>query len=256
MARRWRLLSWACGGVLALLLLLFASALVVLKVPAGQRWAAALASRILSTPGDTIGLERIGLAFPDALILEGIALGDRQGRWLAIDKLVVTPHLRRLLAGSFLALRQVEIGHAELIRLPESNGASSGPAKPLRIDLLSVERLDLDRPVLGEPAVFEIAGSGLAREAARFSGRLSLTRTDAPGAASLAGRYDPEAGPIEVHASIDEPTGVLLARLAGRRLPLAARLDGTGSLADWRGSLGVESGDASRLAAVLTLAAR
>ncbi|MBV9815798.1 MAG: translocation/assembly module TamB domain-containing protein, partial [Alphaproteobacteria bacterium] len=128
---------------------------------------------------------------------------------------------------------------------------------PVALDRLSIGRISLAGPVLGENIVAAIDGSA-ALAGARAQVNLDLHRIDGSAGKILLGMElagDPPVLSLGLDAS--EPTGVVLDRLLARsdRLPLALSVNGTGPLADWHGRVAASAGTMTRLAADLSLAA-
>jgi len=124
------------------------------------------------------------------------------------------------------------------------------------LDRLSIGRLALAPPVLGETVVATVAGSAhLAAETAHVA--LDLHRTDGT-AGNIALALDVAGSTPVLNLQLDasEPTGVLLDRLLGRtdRPPLALTLNGTGPLVDWHGRVSASAGSLARFDADVTLA--
>ncbi|HYZ41915.1 MAG TPA: hypothetical protein VE687_15025, partial [Stellaceae bacterium] len=124
------------------------------------------------------------------------------------------------------------------------------------LDRLSIDRLALAPPVLGESVVATVEGNArLADETAQLA--LDLHRTDDfAGNIALALELAGATPVLKLQLEASEPTGVLLDRLLARtdRPPLALSVNGTGPLADWHGRVAASAGTLARLETDVTLA--
>lgn len=95
-----RRLMFAVGGLFALLIGLTAAGLLFLQTEAGGRAAARGLAILLSAPGETeLSIEAAGPGLPSRLELSGLVARDRQGEWLAVDRLVIRWRPLALLRG-------------------------------------------------------------------------------------------------------------------------------------------------------------
>ncbi len=117
------------------------------------------------------------------------------------------------------------------------------------LDRLSIDRLALAPPILGESLVATVQGSAeLADGKAHIA--LDLHRMDdVAGNIVLAMDLAGTTPVLKLQLEASEPTGVLLDRLLGRtdRPPLAISVNGTGPLADWHGRVTASAGTLARL---------
>ena len=125
------------------------------------------------------------------------------------------------------------------------------------LDKLSIGRLALAPPVLGESLVAKVEGGAeLAGTRARID--LDLQRTDGTaGNVRLAMQLGGDPPVLKLELAAAEPTGMLTDRLLGRtdRQPLKVSLRGAGPLADWHGRLAVAAGTIANVEAQVSLAA-
>src|SRR5437667_8737524 len=121
------------------------------------------------------------------------------------------------------------------------------------LDRLSVGRLALAPPVVGDSLVATVEGSArLAGETAEVA--LDIHRTDdSAGNIVLAMELAGEPPVLKLQLAASEPTGVLLDGVLGRtdRAPLALSIDGTGPLADWHGRVVASDGTPAHVQAGL-----
>ena len=161
--------------------------------------------------------------------------------------------IARLLGGEADISRLID--RADMVRLPESSGSSPTTAPlPVAIERFAIATAQLEPPLLGESVVLSADGT-MELDAERIAMTLAVQRGDGqPGHLALDVDYRPRAAQLFAKGELDEPTGILLERLIGRREPLRATLSGEGKLSDWHGTLGAQSGDLARLAATIGIA--
>jgi translocation and assembly module TamB len=245
-----RIAMRALVAVLVLVVLLGIAAIATLQTPGGRRFLAAEASKLISTPEAPVTIGEIGFALPNRVTLDDLRVGDASGEWLRADHVVTRLDFARLVSGR-IGLKSLEIGEVVVARLPASGGSSSknsGGMPSVAIDHLAIARLRLAEAVLGESVAFDIDGK--LELGVRDIVALTLQRTDGvPGRLALDLELDAGQGHLVADGQLDEPTGVLLERLTGRRAPLSVHLSGQGPLAAWHGALKAESGAQTLLAA-------
>src|SRR5690349_8833474 len=108
-------------------------------------------------------LEAIEGLVPFDMQLRGIRLSDRDGAWLAADRVRIAWSPQSLLAGN-LQVDELAAGTIELMRMPVEHAPQPESARPLIPELpvaidvrdLSVERLALAPPILGEPSALSL----------------------------------------------------------------------------------------------------
>ncbi|HET6158584.1 MAG TPA: translocation/assembly module TamB domain-containing protein [Dongiaceae bacterium] len=196
-----------------------------------------------------VHLDAIEGLVPFDMQLVGIRLSDRDGTWLSADRVSLAWSPHALLSGR-LQVDQVAVGAIDLARKPAAEEtkapAPSGPLVPqlpIAIDLrqLSVERLALAAPILGEPAALAVKASAkLGNVGDDLSASLAVQQLSGhTGTAAIDLAYRPGQDVLKVTGNVEEPQGGVLGRLLG--LPqgrdLQVRLGGEGPLESWRGRL-------------------
>jgi translocation and assembly module TamB len=186
---------------------------------------------------------------PFDMRLTGLRLSDRDGTWLFADHVSVawSPHA---LLGGRLQVDEIAVGAIDLARLPAAEKTEtpepSGPLipqLPIAIDLrrLSIQRLALAAPILGEPAALSVEASAKLGEIGDdLSASLSLQQLSGhTGTATIGLAYRPDQDFLSLTGKVAEPQGGVLGRLLG--LPqgsnLQVALDGEGPLAAWQGRM-------------------
>jgi translocation and assembly module TamB len=254
---RW--LGMALGALALFLLIAFG----LLQTQFGKAWLATTIARAVSDPDFTVALEGLGGIVPFDMKVARIAIGDRDGTYLTLRDVGLDIAPAALLA-RWLHIRSLSIAEIDMARLTTAPSTTpltdylKVPHLPVDVvvDRLSIERLALEPPVLGESLVATVEGSG------ELTGRtahaaLDLHRTDgSAGNILLAMELAGNTPVLSLRLDGAEPTGVLLDRVLGRtdRLPLALAVNGAGRLADWHGRLSAAAGSLARFDADLTLA--
>jgi translocation and assembly module TamB len=259
-----RILHWlaiALGLSIAVLLGGFG----LLQTQAGKAWLARTIERTISDPDFTVAVEGLHGTVPFNLKVDRIQIGDRDGTYLTIDNFGLNISAAELLAGR-LHIRSLSFAEIDMARATTAPSTTSWteylkvPHVPVGIvlDRLSIDRLALAPPVLGQNFVATIGGNGrLTGQTARLA--LDLHRTDdLAGNIELAMELAGAAPVLTLRLEASEPTGVLLDRLLARtdRPPLALSVNGTGPLADWHGRIAASAGTLAQLNADVTLAVK
>ena len=248
-------------GVLALSLV---AVFAVLQTQLGKAWLAREIGQTPSDPDFTIAMDGLKGFVPFNMTVERIDIGDRDGTYLALREAGLDISPLALLTGK---------AHIRLLTIAEIDMARSSTAPsttpfidylrvprlpiPVALDRLSIGKLALAPPVLGENIVATVEGSAaLADGKAHVA--LDLHRIDnSAGNILLAMEIAGDTPVLSVKLDAAEPTGVLLDRLLVRtdHLPLTLSVNGTGPLADWHGRVNASAGMSAHLAADLTLSA-
>jgi translocation and assembly module TamB len=167
---------------------------------------ASLLSRVLSTPTTRVSIGSVSGALSSDVTISDIAIADRDGVWLKVDKLHLIWTRSALLLGR-LEVDTLEIGAVSILRrpLPAEAGAPVSdapilPEVPLKVVIqkFGLGKLDLGEAVVGEAASLTASGTAsLGNPSEGLKLRFDARRLDAdcpagPGAADAAPR--PEAG--------------------------------------------------------------
>lgn len=253
MRRRW---VFMLLGLLAAPVLLPLGVLAWASTEGGLRTIAGLAEG--AVPG--LRLEGLEGPLPWRLSAHRIALADRNGMWLEVAEARVALKPAALLRGR-VHVTSLEAGRVALLRAPASEAPPTpqppGPLVPdlprlplaVQLDRLSLGRVELGAPLLGQRAVF--GGQGQASlDSAGLAATLDLRRQDAPGMLAARLRLAPgdvlqaelraETPELRLRLGLDGPaTGAALHAEATLHETTRATLAGTASAARG-GALGLD----------------
>jgi translocation and assembly module TamB len=259
------ILRWI-GTALGVLLLAALVGFGLIQTSAGRAWLERLVVAAASSRDLRVSIEGLRGIVPFRFSVARIALADRAGTYATLRGVGLDIAAGALLTGR-AQIRALTVGEFDFARLP----LAGRPAKPLAdylrlphlpipvaLDRLSVSRLVLGAPLLGQQVVATLAG-----HAAIANGRaetaLDVRRIDGqPGNLTLRMTFAGATPQLSLHLSAIEPSGLLADRLLRRHdhLPLALALDGSGPLADWHGRLAVTAGAHADIEARLRFAMR
>jgi translocation and assembly module TamB len=253
------------GAFILCLVLLIAAAFAAVQTRAAKDWLAGLATRALSGPGMAVRVGTIDGTVPFDMHLSELRLADADGAFLVAENLALAVEPRALLRGR-VEIARLSAEDIAVARLPDTKSpATSQPMNPLQLlhppvavvlDELTIGRVRLAAPVLGEAVALSVDGS-TSLVGGEASARLTVQRIDGPpGQADLSLALTGQPARLKVAFDIAEPSGLLLNRLLGRAdgLPLVVSLAGDAPLADWHGTLAASAGDLARLNADLMIA--
>ncbi len=257
-----RVFRWL-GAAFGLLVVVLLAVFVLLQTQAGLAWLARAIAQAVSSPDFSVSIERLSGTVPFRMTAERIEIGDRDGTYLTLHDVGLDISSAALLAGR-AHIRSLSVAEIDMTR--SSTAPSTTPLTEyfrvphlpvgVVLDRLSIGRLALAPPVLGESLVATVEGSAeLAGETAHVA--LDMHRTDGSAGKLLLAMELAGATPIlKLQLEASEPTGILLDSLLGRtdRLPLALSVNGAGPLADWHGRLSASAGAGAHFDSDLTLA--
>ena len=249
MSRGKRIALIALAGTLATLLLLVIAAFALLRSDGGQGWIKTRIEAAVSAPdGPTLSLDRLDGALPGELIIEGVALGDAEGVWLAADRIELDWRPLALLGGR-LPIETLRIETLRIARAPVSTEEPAETTEPfeipelpvaLTLSRLEIARLELGEALLGEAAALRVTGMANAEQASGISTRLEIARLDGvEGRIDLDATLEPSSEQLTLALNASEPPDGVIARLlALPDLPaVSLSLQGDGPLADWQGAV-------------------
>ncbi|MGF7161934.1 translocation and assembly module TamB [Rhodoligotrophos appendicifer] len=234
---------------------ILAVALLIFTSP-GRNVTARIASDMLSGETFAIAIGDIGGSSLADLHFDQISIGDAQGPWLLIDDAVLDWSPWSLFAGRFqvsrLTAEKIVVLRTPVSAETEEPSTTTLPPIGIKLDELSIRRLDLEAPVLGAPAVLAVDGTlALVDPGDLLSGTLGIQRRDgAGGVLNAKFSYGPATQQLAVDAKFSEPQDGIVSTLMG--VPgapaTAGEIVGTGSLNDWNATISLDAG-AQRLVA-------
>jgi len=242
----------AVAAFAMVLVLLAAGVLALLYTEPGRAALAQTIASALSKPGETeVHISDLRGSLPAEIRVDSITVGDADGKWLEVRDFVLDWSPLRLIEGK-LQIDSARAGHVAVLRRPApagqaTTGDSSGAILPpiqIVVDSLAIDNLQLDEPVLGEPARLTVA-AGAAALKTRATAHLKIERVDGRhGRVSLALDWDEPSGSLDIDASLSEPADGLVARLMDLpgKPPLEFSITGEGPARDWQGQASLEAG--------------
>ena len=194
-----------------------------------------------------VHLDAIEGLVPFDMQLVGLRLADRDGTWATADRVSLSWSPIALLAGR-LQVDALTAGAIDVARAPAAEQTQEPkqpgpliPELPIAIDLrrLSVDRVALAAPILGEPAALSLeARAQLGEIADGLSASVTLRQLAGnTGTAEVDVAYRPDDDFLKLKADVEEPQGGVLGRLLGlpQRSDFKVALNGEGPLDAWQG---------------------
>lgn len=247
-----RITAWAVGGIVAVIILLFAA----LQTPTGKRMLANLVSSSASSADSRLEISGISGFVPTDLRVAKIVLSDRDGPWASIEDAHVAWSFASLFSGQ-VRIDELSAARIEALRPPapskesSSTTSSGGTSLPLGVDLrrLAVADLHIGAPLGGVDSHWKLDGDALVSDRGGSHAKLEMVRTDGP-----AGRLTANLGfnlePFTVDGEIggEEAAGGVIAALIGRPDldQVSFKLTANGDRAAGNAVLDVSAGDAIR----------
>ncbi|MCJ2012887.1 translocation/assembly module TamB domain-containing protein [Methylobacterium sp. J-076] len=249
-----------CGGrgIVALLAVLLCLLILAPLSPraedADKSVLGGLLSKALSTPASRVSIGAVDGALSSDAVIRDVAVSDRAGVWLKLDKARIVWRRLALLSGR-LEVDTLEIGRLEVLRRPlpgptPEEAKPDGkllPDLPVKVEIkgFTLAELVLGETVAGQPA--RLSAKGRAKLGAASEGldlRAEAKRLDAAGFFTLALAYIPTGDRLDIKANLMEEAGGLLSKAASipGAPPIAFDLDGTGTLDAWNAKLDFTAG--------------
>ncbi|WP_448203143.1 translocation/assembly module TamB domain-containing protein [Azospirillum sp. sgz302134] len=241
-------------------------------VNAVRRWIATTIENAVNGPDLQVRIGDIGGAVPVNFTISEVTVADREGVWLRLERL----HVNLAPTALFTGRAKADVIEAQTVTVerapapgtqpkpapqPQQGPTSLLPNLPVgvAVDRLAVDELRLAEPLLGQAATLRVVGSlNLASGGSSLEAHLAVDRIDSqPGQAKLDVAFNPDDKRLDLNLKASEPAGGIVARaLAIPGLPpVAASLDGQGTLDDWKGTLTASAENAARLNADATVKA-
>ncbi|MGH1575309.1 translocation/assembly module TamB domain-containing protein [Methylobacterium sp. P31] len=246
---------WGLAVVLIGLAILAPSLATLSRADTGDKSVlGGLLSRALSTPSSRVSIGAVDGALSSDATIRDVAVSDRDGVWLKLDRARIVWRRLALLSGR-LEVDSLEIGRLEMLRRPIP-GPTPPEAKPdgkllpdlpvkVEIKGFKLAELVLGEPVAGQPA--RLSAEGRARLGSASEGldlQARAQRLDAAGRFLLTLIYVLNGDRLDLKANLIEPAGGLLSKAANipGTPPIDFDLAGTGTLDAWSAKLDFAAG--------------
>ena len=249
MKRRYRIAIYVVLSVVGILLALVAGLFGLLQTGYARYQLRQKIAEATAGGGNAVELDAIEGVVPFDMQLVGLRLSDRDGTWLTVDRVSLVWSPSALLKGRLqvdaLAAGTIDITRApaaEQTQEPEEPGPLI-PELPIAIDLrrLSVERVALAAPILGEPAALSLeAQAQLGKIADGLAASLNVRQLEGnTGTAAIDLAYRPNEDFLKLKADVAEPQGGVIGKLLSLppRSDLRIALNGEGPLDAWQGKM-------------------
>ncbi|TXN64547.1 hypothetical protein FV230_18325, partial [Methylobacterium sp. WL6] len=214
-----------------------------------------LLSRALSTPSSRVAIGAVDGALSSDATIRDVAISDRDGVWLKLDRARIVWRRLALLSGR-LEVDTLEVGRLDVLRRPVPSAVAATPEPdgtllpdlPVKVEIkdFSLAELVLGEGLAGQPA--RLSAKGRAKLGAPSEGLdldAAVQRQDAGGRFGLKLLFVPQGERLELKATLNEPAGGLLSR--GLNMPGAPPvdldLDGRGTLDAWNARLDFSAGE-------------
>ncbi len=224
------------AGSLALLLGIFAAALMLLDSSIGHRWIVDRIAAMEPANGLRYRIGRIeGSIFSEARLVD-VSLADAQGEFFRAPEATLDWRPFAWL-NNRLSIEELHVPRATLSRLPALQPTGrTGPILPgfdIRIGSLRVDRIDIGPAVTGVARTGRIAGSADIRSGRAMVDLVALVE----GSDVLRAKLDIEESErrFDVDVQARGRADGVLARLSGIVQPLQLRIDGEGDWKRWTG---------------------
>ena len=243
-----RRVNWAkriaigVSTAIAAILLLVAGLYFGVNTELGRRYVTRQINNLEMVSGLDIDIGRLEGSLYGKLIIHDLTLKDPKGIFFVAPRAELDwrpfSYFR-----NHIDIKSLEIPQARLYRLPELRpGDPNAPLLPdIDIDVgrFSVDRLRVDPAITGQRHLLSLAGTVKIADG-RAQVALNAGAVAAPGLAGgdrLALKLDavPDANRFDIEARLQAPGNGFVAGLAGIDRPLAARISGRGTWADWQG---------------------
>ena len=233
---RWQ--RWITG-ILALLIVISAAALVWLDTSAGHRFLVTRIVKISPPSGLRIHVDRIDGSIYRRAVLHGVTLADPKGAFLTAPRVELDWWPLAWLSNR-LDIDRLNIPTATLHKLPRLNPArQQGPILPsfdIRLMQFSVGRLTIDDSISGRVQQATLSGDADIR-GRRAVIDLSARVLGQEDAINLALDSRPDDDRFDLDVTVNAPSGGVLATIAGLRQDGNLRIRGKGSWTRWDGRL-------------------
>ncbi|WP_375409294.1 translocation/assembly module TamB domain-containing protein [uncultured Methylobacterium sp.] len=213
-----------------------------------------LLSKALSTPGSQVSIGAVDGALSSDATIRDVAISDRDGVWLKLDRARLIWRRLALLSGR-LEVETLDVGRLEVLRRPLPAAASDVPEPdgsllpdlPVKVEVkaFKLAELVLGETLAGQPA--RLAATGrlkLGPPAEGLDLDVAVNRLDAAGQFAARLLFVPQGDRLDLKTTLVEPAGGLLSKAAGLpgTPPINLDLDGRGTLDAWNARLDLDAG--------------
>ena len=139
----------ACIGMVAIATLMAASG-------AAQ---ASILDRLLSWASGSVATQGLAIHWGGELTADRVELRDPKGAYAALEKVIVQWSPLQLIHGA-IDVSLLSATHAEIMRMPESSSGKSSMPSKIVVKQLRLERVDVDKPVVGTAVALKVDASG------------------------------------------------------------------------------------------------
>ncbi|MBK1698627.1 translocation/assembly module TamB domain-containing protein [Rhodovibrio salinarum] len=258
-----KIAGWTLVSLLAVLLVAVLALWGAANTERGQAWITATLESALSAPGAPATVSGLQGPLPQNARLGRLVLRDENGAWLTLEDARLSWSPLALLSGRLelqaVTAKRIALDHLPAGGPPEEPQPEASQSDPfevpslpvaVRLDRLSVDRLEIGEAVAGTAAAFRVDGQAAAPQGGRLTTNLSVDRLGGPSETlRLDAGYARDTRALALELRLDAPPGGLIAQLAdlpdGAGATLA--LTGDGPINAWRGQLDARVGDAARL---------
>ncbi|MBX9930106.1 MAG: translocation/assembly module TamB domain-containing protein [Methylobacterium sp.] len=212
-----------------------------------------LLSKALSTPGSQVSIGAVDGALSSDATIRDVAISDRDGVWLKLDKARLVWRRLALLSGR-LDVETLEIGRLEVLRRPLPAPVSATPEPdgsllpdlPVKVEIkgFKLAELVLGESLAGQPARLSATGRAkLGPPAEGLDLDIVVNRLDAAWQFAARLLFVPKGERLDLKTTLTEPAGGLLSKTSGLpgAPPIALDLDGRGTLDAWNARLDLDA---------------
>jgi translocation and assembly module TamB len=249
-------------GIVAIVVVVLGVGGVALQTRAGKDWLAGEITALASGPESRVIVSGIEGAVPFDMRIARVELADREGTWLVAEDVAARIRARDLLSRRLHVLSagaaRVEVRRAPVPSTappPKTQGQGFHLPRGISVDDLSVPRIELGAPLVGQAATLSLhARAEIPKGAGDASAHLDVARLDGVPARVLADLgWDDAARRLDLDLAADDAAGGLVSSLAAMPdlPPVRLRVVGHGPIDDWKGTIDFGAGDAAKVAGTL-----
>ncbi len=248
---------WIAGTLLALILVIAAGLMGLLRTDSGRSLLVRAAVTAADSQGWALSIGRLSGKLPFEVMVEDVSVGDANGAFLRLGRarlnLDAGALLDRRLAFETIALEDVRVlrapetpaSAADAAPKPDASPSSMLPGIPISVRALSVMPLVLEPALAGETVSLAVTAKSSVHPETGIDAGFSIARLDGDG--TIEGRLASDAALSRLSASIkgESAEGGWISKLLG--LPgypgITVTLDGDGPVAGFEARFGITAGE-------------